>query len=92
MKDTAISQMFKAFSDPTRLRIMHLLLDGEWCVGDLVELLEVPPADRLTPFAILARRRDGHRAARGQVELLSSHSGDLGVSQTPTRVPLQLFR
>ena len=42
MKDTAISQMFKAFSDPTRLRIMHLLLDGEWCVGDLVELLEVP--------------------------------------------------
>ena len=41
MKDTAISQMFKAFSDPTRLRIMHLLLDGEWCVGDLVELLEV---------------------------------------------------
>jgi ArsR family transcriptional regulator len=34
--------MFRAFSDRTRLRILHLLLGGETCVGDLVEILRVP--------------------------------------------------
>jgi ArsR family transcriptional regulator len=34
--------MFKAFSDVTRLRILHLLLRGEMCVGDLVTILESP--------------------------------------------------
>jgi ArsR family transcriptional regulator len=34
--------MFRAFSDRTRLRILHLLLvDGEMCVGDLVSVLRV---------------------------------------------------
>ena len=35
-------RMFRAFSDRTRLRILHLLQDGELCVGDLVEILQVP--------------------------------------------------
>ena len=34
--------MFRALSDPTRLRILHLLADGELCVGVLVEILDVP--------------------------------------------------
>jgi ArsR family transcriptional regulator len=34
--------MFRAFSDGTRLRILHLLRDGECCVGDLVAVLRVP--------------------------------------------------
>jgi ArsR family transcriptional regulator len=34
--------MFRAFSDGTRLRILQLLRDGEWCVGDLVTVLRVP--------------------------------------------------
>lgn len=34
--------MFRAFSDPTRLRMLHLLLEGETCVGDLVTILRVP--------------------------------------------------
>ena len=34
--------MFRAFSDRTRLRILHLLLGGELCVGDIVEVLRVP--------------------------------------------------
>jgi DNA-binding transcriptional ArsR family regulator len=34
--------MFRAFSDPTRLRILYLLLDGELCVGDLVKILKAP--------------------------------------------------
>lgn len=34
--------MFRAFSDGTRLRILHLLRTGETCVCDLVEVLGVP--------------------------------------------------
>ena len=34
--------MFRAFSDRTRLRILHVLLKGELCVGDLVEVLQIP--------------------------------------------------
>jgi ArsR family transcriptional regulator len=34
--------MFRAFSDPTRLRILHLLQESELCVGDLVDILRVP--------------------------------------------------
>ncbi len=33
---------FRAFSDPTRLRILHLLQTGEMCVADLVEAIRVP--------------------------------------------------
>jgi ArsR family transcriptional regulator len=36
------NMMFRAFSDPTRLRILHLLQGGELCVGDLVAILKVP--------------------------------------------------
>ena len=33
---------FRAFSDETRLRILHLLQEGELCVGDLVDIIDVP--------------------------------------------------
>lgn len=43
MKDTnCINLMFRAFSDPTRLRILRLLQGGERCVGDLVAILQIP--------------------------------------------------
>src|SRR5947208_1471604 len=35
-------QMFRAFSDATRLRILHMLQDGELCVCDIVGVLGVP--------------------------------------------------
>lgn len=38
----AANVLFRAFSDPTRLRILHLLAGGERCVGDLVAALRVP--------------------------------------------------
>ena len=41
MDSQQINVMFRAFSEPTRLRILHLLQDGECCVGDLVTTLEV---------------------------------------------------
>ncbi len=42
MDPQRISSMFRAFSDPTRLRILRLLQGGECCVGDLVTILELP--------------------------------------------------
>ena len=38
----AIDLMFRAFSDRTRLRILHALQAGELCVGDIVEILRAP--------------------------------------------------
>jgi ArsR family transcriptional regulator, arsenate/arsenite/antimonite-responsive transcriptional repressor len=37
-----VDRLFKAFSDRTRLRILHLLQDDELCVCDLVAILRVP--------------------------------------------------
>jgi len=38
----AVDLMFRAFSDRTRLRILHVLRGGELCVGDIVESLCAP--------------------------------------------------
>ena len=38
----SIDLMFRAFSDRTRLRILHILQGGELCVGDIVEILLAP--------------------------------------------------
>ena len=39
---STVDFMFRAFSDRTRLRILHALRDGELCVGDIVESLNAP--------------------------------------------------
>ena len=39
-----VDTMFRAFSDRTRLRILHLLLSGETCVGDIVERFRLAPS------------------------------------------------
>ncbi|HDR46986.1 MAG TPA: ArsR family transcriptional regulator [Geoalkalibacter subterraneus] len=36
------AKIFKALSDPTRLRIVALLLEGELCVCDLMAVLGLP--------------------------------------------------
>jgi len=36
--------MFRAFADRTRLRILYLLQDGEFCVSDIISILKVPQA------------------------------------------------
>lgn len=56
---------FRAFSDQTRLRILHLLLRGELCVGDLVEIIDVPQPTASRHLAYLRKaelvvtRKDG---------------------------------
>jgi len=37
-----LAEGFKALADPTRLRLLNLLCDGELCVCDLMESLELP--------------------------------------------------
>jgi ArsR family transcriptional regulator len=57
-----INLMFRAFSDPTRLRILRLLVEAETCVGDLVLVLRTPQPSVSRHLAYL--RRAGLVAAR----------------------------
>ncbi len=50
-----ISEMFKAFADTTRLRILHLLTHNEMCVADLVQILKVPQPTASRHLAYLRR-------------------------------------
>jgi ArsR family transcriptional regulator, arsenate/arsenite/antimonite-responsive transcriptional repressor len=37
-------EVFKALADPTRLRILNILRDGEHCVSDITTILGIPQA------------------------------------------------
>lgn len=50
-----VDLMFRAFSDRTRLRILYLLEGGELCVGDIVEILQVPQPKASRHLAYLRR-------------------------------------
>ncbi len=39
---STVDLMFRAFSDRTRLRVLCLLVKKEFCVGDIVDILQVP--------------------------------------------------
>lgn len=60
-----IADIFKALSDPTRLRIAALLTHGELCVCDLMEILKLPQSTisrhmaRLKSAGIVKDRRQG---------------------------------
>lgn len=51
----SVSEKFVAFSDPIRLRILHLLREGELCVGDLVAIIGVPQSTISRHLAYLRR-------------------------------------
>lgn len=63
-----LSGRFRALADPTRLRILNTLMQGECCVSELVEStgLEQPCVSRhlilLRREGILSRRAEGNRA------------------------------
>ena len=52
---TPVDRLFRAFSDRTRLRILHLLQQGELCVCDLVSILRVPQPTASRHLAYLRR-------------------------------------
>lgn len=64
-KEFNIELLFKALADPTRLRLIHLLGDGEVCVCSFVETLKTnqPKVSRhlayLRRAGLVAGRRDG---------------------------------
>ena len=47
--------MFKGFADPTRIRILSLLVAGELCVCDIVEILGLPQPTVSRHLAYLRR-------------------------------------
>ncbi len=55
MPEEQVDLMFRAFSDRTRLRILHLLREGELCVGDIVKVLRVPQPTASRHLAYLRR-------------------------------------
>lgn len=65
MTQQSVNLMFRAFSDRTRLRILHLLLRGEMCVCDIVAITRVPQPTASRHLAYLRRaglvraRKDG---------------------------------
>ena len=60
-----VAELFKVFSDATRIRIMFVLFESEMCVCDIAELLNMTPSAishqlRVLKQARLVRyRRDG---------------------------------
>jgi ArsR family transcriptional regulator, arsenate/arsenite/antimonite-responsive transcriptional repressor len=50
-----IELSFRAVADPTRLRVLNLLVAGELCVGDLVTLLGQPQPTASRHLAYLRR-------------------------------------
>ncbi len=55
MPKNEIDQMFRAFSDRTRLRILCLIKGREMCVGDIVEVLGLPQPKASRHLAYLRR-------------------------------------
>jgi ArsR family transcriptional regulator len=60
-----VDALFQAFADRTRLRILNILREGELCVGDLVQILDVPQPTasrhlaQLRNAGLVATRRHG---------------------------------
>ena len=52
-----VNLMFRAFSDRTRLRILHLLQEREMCVGDIVDVLRLPQPTVSRHLSYLRRAR-----------------------------------
>ena len=53
----SVDLMFRAFSDRTRLRILSLIQRREFCVGDIVEILQVPQPRISRHLAYLRKAR-----------------------------------
>jgi ArsR family transcriptional regulator len=50
-----VDRMFRAFADPTRLRLLYSLQDGEHCVSDILAILRIPQAKASRHLAYLRR-------------------------------------
>lgn len=60
-----VANYFQALSDPTRLRILNLLQDGERNVGELAQLCEFTSANISRHLAVLGKHGLVARTSRG---------------------------
>jgi DNA-binding transcriptional ArsR family regulator len=60
-----VAEYFKALSEPTRLRLVHALQDGEKNVGELTEIAGSTQANVSKHLSILTRTGLVKRATRG---------------------------
>lgn len=64
-KQERIAELFKGFADVTRIQILMLLLDGEMCVGDIAQAVELTQSAishqlrLLKQMHLIKYRRDG---------------------------------
>lgn len=64
---TRLAGIFRALSDPTRVRLVSLLSGAELCVGDLAEALEMSQSAvshqlrLLRDLGLVRRRREGRQ-------------------------------
>ena len=82
-----LCQLFKAFSEPGRLRILHALLKQEMCVCDLAALLDVSESSvshqlrLLRVTGLVVNRREGtvlyYRPANSRLIELIGYAGAL---------------
>jgi DNA-binding transcriptional ArsR family regulator len=82
-----LSLLFKAFSEPGRIRILHALLQQEMCVCDLAALLDVSESAvshqlrLLRTVGLVVNRREGtvlyYRPADRRLIELISFAGEL---------------
>lgn len=70
---------FRAFADPTRLRILNLLIEGEVCVCDLCGVLEEiqPKISRHLAYLRRARLVEGRRDGRWMYYRIARHAKGL---------------
>lgn len=54
---TLIDLMYQAFCHRLRLRILHLLDEGEMCVGNIVEILQAPQPKVSRHLAVLKKAK-----------------------------------
>jgi DNA-binding transcriptional ArsR family regulator len=52
---TELSEIYRAFSDPTRLRILNLLLQEQLCVCHIQEVLDLPQVNTSQHLAYLRK-------------------------------------
>ena len=50
-----LDALFRGFADPVRLRILNVLAAGELCVGDIVDVLDLPQPTISRHLAYLRR-------------------------------------
>ena len=55
MKNEDIAIIFKALSDPRRVRIVKLLQDGEKCACELIEKMDMPQSTLSYHMKVLCR-------------------------------------